>query len=123
MTNTFTLDSLREEADKKFAPFKIPLSDGTQVTLRNFLRLSQKTRESVLEGINSLNADNDDEDTASLDSIDRMAGTAARIIETVADANGKKLTKEIDGDIALLMQVINAWMEATQLGEADSSPA
>lgn len=123
MANTFTLDSLREEADKKFAPFKIPLSDGTQVTLRNFLRLSQKTRESVLEGINSLNADNDDEDTASLDSIDRMAGTAARIIETVADANGKKLTKEIDGDIALLMQVINAWMEATQLGEADSSPA
>lgn len=123
MTNTFTLDSLREEADKKFAPFKIPLSDGTQVTLRNFLRLSQKTREAVLEGINSLNADNDDEDTASLDSIDRMAGTAARIIETVADANGKKLTKEIDGDIALLMQVINAWMEATQLGEADSSPA
>lgn len=122
MSNVFTLDSLREEADKKFSAFKIPLSDGTEVVLRNFLRLNKATRDAVQQGITALNAEADKAE-GDLDAFDKKAAAAIKIIEAVADANGKKLTKEIDGDIALLIQVINAWMGATQLGEADSSPA
>lgn len=124
MSNLFTLDSLREEADKEFAPFKIPLSDGTQVTLRNLLRLSKPTRESVLKALDSMGSDEEDgEDDASTRSIDAMIASATKVLDLVSDSNGKKLLKEIDGDIALLLQVIKSWMAATQLGEADSSPS
>ena len=114
MTNVFTLDSLRAEADKEFSPFKLPLSDGTSVTLRNFLRLNEKTRDAVLAAVEGLNSDGD---------IKEKISSATKIVELVSDANGKKLIKEIDGDLALLLQVIKVWMGETQLGEADNSPA
>lgn len=121
-SNVFTLDSLREEADKEFAPFKIPLSDGTYVVLRNLLRLNQKTRETVLEAVESLNSKDDDKEQSSFEAVAEMVATATKIIDLISDANGKKLVKEIDGDIALLIQIIKSWMSETQLGEADSSP-
>jgi hypothetical protein len=118
-TNVFTLDALREEADKEFAPFKVPLSDGTEVTLKNLLRLNTKVREAVLGALDALNSDEDQ----TVEGIDGLISTATKIIDLVSDANGKKLIREIDGDIALLLTVIKAWMGETQLGEAESSPA
>ena len=51
MTNLFTLDDLRAAADRKFAPLKIELSDGSVVVLRNLLRMSDKERATALSAL------------------------------------------------------------------------
>lgn len=120
MSNIFTLDSLREEVEKEFAPVTIGLSDGTEVTLRNLLRLPKKTRDAVLETLKALGGVGD-KDEVSSDEVDDLIDAASKILELVAD-QGKKLVKELDGDLALIMKVLEAWTEATQPGEARNSP-
>lgn len=121
MANVFTLDSFREEAENEFAPVKIELSDGSQVTLRNLLRLSKKERDAVLEKLESLKGLEDSE-SGELSDVDTLTTAAIDILKLVAD-NGRKLAKELNGDVILIMRVLEAWLEATQPGEAQNSPA
>lgn len=128
MSNVFTLDSLREEADKQFAPVKIGLSDGSEVTLRNLLRLGEKDRELVRANIKLISASNDDEsdeessEDDSFKDIDEKVRLASEILAKVA-SDSRKLLKELDGDVGLILQVLQTWMEGTQSGEAQPSPA
>jgi len=120
MGNTFTLDSLREEVEKEFAPVKITLSDGTEVTLLSLLRLKGKDRKAVLEALDALEAD---DEASTSDEVDLTLATALTVLELVAKDNGKKLVKELGDDLALTMKVLNAWTAATQVGEAGNSPS
>jgi hypothetical protein len=113
MSNIFTLDSLREEADKQFKPLTFPLSDGTEVTLKNILRLTGKAREVTLAAIDALNGD----DTG----VAELASHIETIIKSVATSPAK-LLKDLDGDLAVSMKLIEKWTAGTQLPEADSSP-
>jgi len=122
MSNVFSLDSFREEAEKEFAPVKIGLSDGTEVSLRSLIRLGKKDREKVLSLLDELQKDQESEEDDGLERIDRIAGITSELILLVSDRNGRTLVKEIDGDISLLLKVVETWMEATQPGEAESSP-
>lgn len=126
MANLFTLDKLREDVSKEFAPVKIGLSDGTEVTLRNLLRLGKKDRETVLEKLKVLESvgekKDDDEAKTTIEDLDRLAEAGNDILLLVAD-HGRKLVKELDGDFALILRVVETWMEATQPGEAQPSPA
>ena len=121
MSNVFTLDSLREEVEKEFAPVKIGLSDGTEATLRSLVRLNKKTREEVLSTLKALQSVSDSEETT-IEDVDTMVDAATKILESVA-TNGKNLVKELDGDLSLTMRVLEAWLEASQPGEASNSPA
>lgn len=126
MGNVFSLDSFREEAEKEFAPLKIALSDGTEVTLRNLVRLGKKNREKVLELLKKLQPekDEDGEDKGTtLDELDELVEAIEQILVIIGGDNGKKLVKDLDGDISVSMRVIEAWMESTQPGEANSSPS
>lgn len=121
MGNVFTLDSLREEVEKEFAPVRIVLSDGSEVTLRNLLRLPKKEREVALGKLRVLEAaeeENDDE----LDQVGRLAAAAIEVLAAVAD-NGDKLVKDLDGDAGVILKVLSVWMESSQPGEAQPSPA
>ncbi|AVR76331.1 tail assembly chaperone [Mycobacterium phage Annyong] len=118
MSNVFTLDSLREEADKQFAPFKVRLSDGTEVVLRNLLRLNKNDRKTVLASIEALKTEDESEEGRTLDDIDRMVDTVSKILELAAGKDSRKLLKELDGDLGLLMGVLEGWLEATSPGEA-----
>lgn len=117
MSNVFTLDSLREEVDKEFAPVKIGLKNGTEVVLRNILRLGKTDRDKLLEKLDSLKS----VEESDAESVDALVAIASDILLLVAD-QGRQLVKELDGDIALIMKVLSAWMETTQPGEAASSP-
>lgn len=120
MANVFTLDSLREEVEREFAPVEIVVSDGSKVTLQNLLRLKKKQRDVVLEKLKVLESvEKTDDDT---NEIELLAETASEILDLVAD-DGKKLLKELDGDVSVILKVLNKWMEATQPGEAQPSPA
>ena len=121
MANAYSLDQLRADVERDFQPVVITLADGTEVSLRNLLRLPKKDRDTVmksiraLEDINEAQSDADDEDVADL------VDTASDILALVADSNGKKLIKELDGDITLTMRVLEKWMASTSPGEATPS--
>jgi hypothetical protein len=121
MSNVFSLDALREETEKEFAPVKIGLSDGSEATLRSLVRLNKKTREEVLSTLKALQTISDSEETT-IEDVDRMVDAASKILALTA-TNGKQLVKELDGDLSLTMKVLEAWLEATQPGEASNSPA
>ena len=109
------MDSLREEAERKYAPCPIELPDGTVVTLQNLIRLPSKVRTQVYDTLKLLEND-DDGDT----DFDAMVDAAAAVLEMVAD-DGPRLVKELGGDVALMMLLIERWMQNTQPGEATTS--
>ena len=115
MGNLFTLESLREEAERKYAPCPIELPDGTVVTLQNLIRLPSKVRTQVYDTLKLLEND-DDGDT----DFDAMVDAASKVLEMVAD-DGPRLVKELGGDVALMMLLIERWMQNTQPGEATTS--
>lgn len=122
MSNVFTLDSFREEVANEFAPLTIALSDGTETVLRNLLRLNEKTRTEILDTLKGLDlgADTEDEEN-STERVTHLTTGISRVLELVSD-KGKKLVRELDGDLLLMMKILNTWMEKSQLGEAQTSP-
>jgi hypothetical protein len=119
--NVFTLDALREEVDKEYAPFKIRVADGTEVTLRSLLRLSKKDRDSVLDLIKKISSE--DEERDGLEEVARVSEVTSKIIQLIADKDGgKKLLADLDGDLQVAIKIIEAWITETQLGEAQNSP-
>ncbi|AAN01778.1 tail assembly chaperone [Mycobacterium phage SoYo] len=132
MSNVFTLDSFREEADREFAPVKLELGGDDAVVLRNVLRIQKTRREEVfqlLEKLDSIAKDDEgkqrEEDDLDASEMEAMGDIALRMIELVADndALGSRLVDELRDDLALTLKVFEAWMNATQPGEAERSPA
>lgn len=124
MTNTFTLDNLRAEVEKQYAPVVIGLSDSTEVTLNNLLRLPRKTREAVLKLLHDVeDAGSNVDDDESTENIELLVDAASQILLLVSDRFGPQLVKELDGDLTLTMKVLERWMEATRVGEAPRSDA
>lgn len=126
--NVFTLDALREETVKKFAPVKLSLSDGSEVELLSLLRLGKKARESVLATIDdmkSIGVESDADDLTDEEN-ELLIESVSGIFRTVASADADKLLAELDGDdlmvkLALMMRVLSAWLEGAQVGEARNS--
>lgn len=121
MSNVFSLDSLRQEADKAFAPLQVTLADGSEVVLRNLLRLGKTAREDVSTLLDHLKELQDAEESG-LSHVNQMSETIEQILQLAAD-RGPELLAELDGDLATAMQVLNTWMSSTQAGEAENSPA
>jgi hypothetical protein len=117
----FTLESIREEADRSFRPVIIELSDGTECTLSNLLRLPKKERLEVTRLLKKLeNMEGAEQDDLEDDEVDLFLNTATEVLTIVGD-KGKKLIAEIDGDLTVTMKVMEKWMESTQSGEASGS--
>lgn len=123
MSKIFTLDSMREEADKKFgAPVTITVSDGSEVHLRNILRLNKSSRDSVQKCLEQIQTHSDKpEDDQDTGDAFALGDAVFAILEIAAGPDAKKLLKELDGDIAVALEVLNAWLEDSQVGEASSS--
>lgn len=130
MSNTFSLDDLREVTVKKFQPVKITLKDGFDVELKSVLRLGKKSREAVMETIQDMQSlsDNDsDDDDLSTEESDLLIEAVSKIFNLIASSPAK-LLKELDHadpliKVSLMTDVLNLWIGSTKLGEASSSPA
>ena len=121
MSKLFTLDSIREEADRSFRPVIITLSDGSECVLANLLRLPRKDRLRVTKLLKNLeHMEGAEEDNLEEDDVDLFLDTATEVLTIVGD-KGKKLVAEIDGDLTVTMKVMEKWMESTQSGEASGS--
>lgn len=121
VSNVFSLDTLREDVEKKFAPVTITLSDGEEIVLRNIMRLSKDDRKAVLAVIEEIQAEGDD---SQADSIESTLAGIAKLFGIIAQtkAKGAKLVKEIGDNLPLTTAVFSAWMKESQLGEAGNSP-
>ncbi|BBC53827.1 putative tail assembly chaperone [Mycobacterium phage PP] len=120
MSNVFTLDALRDEARKKFAPVKIGLSDDTEVELTSLLKLSREDRKTVKAALDAISELEDDEDNDS--TVDDLIDLLEKIYTVVASKPAKLLRAFEDDDrevkLAMMFRVLSAWLEQAQVGEA-----
>lgn len=111
---TFTLDNLREEVSRKYAPTVIENGDDSY-TLPNLLQMSSKQRKEVLYLIDKF------EDSESGD-YDAQFEVFSEIIEAgVAGGKGEELLELLGDNAALVVEIVTSWMEGTQVGEAERS--
>jgi hypothetical protein len=120
--NVFTLDAMREEIEKEFAPFQIEV-DGEKLTLRNLLRVPKNRRDEVYGLLDDLSAAQES-DEGTLSVTEKSAQIALKIIPLVADKEklAHVLVERIEDDLALTLRLFNVWMEATQSGNSEDSP-
>jgi hypothetical protein len=122
MSNVYSLDALRDDLDKEFAPLKLHI-DGEEVVLRNLLRLPEKDRSAVLAALKAVE-DAQVDDESGVDELDVLVKHMQDLLQVVAaEGKGKKLVGAIGGDMALYMKIVQMWVEVTQPGEAANSPA
>lgn len=108
-----TLSSIKEAADKKFAPTVIDLEDGKDpVVLVNPLRLDKKKRDSLGNMKDALEA----EDAEMAEVLSDILLSAAK-----TPAQGKRLVAAADGDAAVLLTILNEWTGDSDAGEASTS--
>lgn len=118
MSNSYSLDDLRNDLDREFAPLELTVGK-TRVVLRNPLRLSSADRKVVLDAMKAL-----DDDSLKEDDVDAMLDEIRKVLGACADAGkGDALISAIGDDVALAMKIMSLWSEATQPGEASNSPA
>lgn len=125
MSNVVTLDSIRTAAKRKYAPVTVGLSDGTEVELRGIIRLPKDDREKVVENFKlfgNILKEGEGVDDLSEDDREFLVETLSDTLLKLAARSGRRLVAEIDGDLTLLMEIFEQWVDASQLGEAVSSP-
>ena len=120
--NVFTLDAMREEIEREFAPFQIEV-DGEKLTLRNLLRVPKNRRDEVYGLLDELSAAQES-DEGTLSVTEQSAQIALKIIPLVADKEklARTLVERIEDDLALTLRLFNVWMESTQPGNSEDSP-
>ena len=120
MASTFTLESLKEETRKKFAPVTVELSDGSEVVLSSVLKLSSEDRKAVQKSLQTV-ADIDENDD-SPETVDRLIEAISKIFYAIADKPARLLSEVDDPDpmvkVSLMSHVVSSWAKETNLGEA-----
>jgi hypothetical protein len=124
MSNIYSLDQLKRDMDREFAPLILDL-DNDKLTLRNLMRINEKEREEVLGALKvvekSSGKEEGDLEVAEITALSQAVGVILKNI--VAEGKGDKLVAFLDGDLMMAMKIMDLWTEATQPGEAPNSPA
>lgn len=124
MSNSFSLDNLREALDQEYAPLKIEVG-GEELVLQNLMRIDSKPRKAVMDALKSLEkAEGKEDEEQTPEEVLAMSEALAVVLENVtAGGKGPKLVAALDGDLLLSMKVLEKWTAATQAPEAPTSPA
>jgi hypothetical protein len=130
MSNVFTLEALRNETIRRYAPTEIDLGAGDVVELKSLLRLSEKDRGAVIaaiEEINALETSDEDDDDAVLEWAEAVVDSCAKIFRLIS-SSPKKLIAGLDHEdptikANLYTAVLTRWVGESQVGEAKPSPA
>lgn len=125
---SITLDFIKEEIDRRYAPFVVEGVPGGDVTLLPLLRLKSEQRNELLgmlERVNKLqeNADAENASATSPEEVSEMLDIFGRAVSLVAenDAAAERLHKALNYDTAAYTLVFTEYIEATQMGEAGPS--
>ncbi|AEV52147.1 RGL3 [Rhodococcus phage RGL3] len=115
MSNTYSLDQLKADLDKEFAPVVIQV-DGEGLVLRNVLRCNDGERDTIFDLLAEFEAleESEKEDAAT---VRRSFELIRELLEVIVkDGKGKKLVDALGGDAALTMSVFNKWQTEAQVG-------
>lgn len=113
---TFTLDDLRAAADKKYAPTIVEAGDET-FTLPTLLRMDADTRTKITKMISKAEElVGEDESAEDLDAEIQLFSDL--VVEAEANGKGERLLELIGGDVAVLVDLVTAWLKDSQAGEA-----
>lgn len=124
MSNIYTLDDLKNDLDREFAPLTIQIGDDNLV-LRNLMRVNEKDRETILAALKTVeDSSGKEEDDLGVDEVTALGQAINTVLQLiVGDDKGAKLVAYVDGDLMLAMKIMELWTGATQPGEAQNSPA
>lgn len=113
---TFTLTDLRNEVTKKYAPTVIENGDDKYI-LQNLMQMPEKQRRAIEALVDSIQDEPEDGDN-----VESQTGVFRQII-VAAEGNGRgeELLDLLGDNLAMLVELVNSWMEGTQLGEASQS--
>lgn len=117
---TFTLTDLKNEVSKKYAPTVIENGSETY-TLQNLLQLPEKTREEVMDLIDQLDVEAEDEESTESSLSRQLRIFSEAIIKVEENGKGQELIDLMGGNPALVLELAQAWMNATQVGEVEPS--
>jgi hypothetical protein len=118
---TFTVDSIRAQAEEKYASTDIELADGSVVSLLNPLRLPKAKRKKLMSIQDDLDAAEEDEDGNKVE-VDQEQVLGDAIILVADDEKlAKALLKEVGEDMAVLAEIFSLYTGGTQVGEASAS--
>lgn len=111
-----SLSQINQEADNKYEPFIVEDIPGGDVTLLSPIRLPKGQRDKLVALTKELGEARSSNDVPGLI---RLAESTLLLV-SVGDG-GKRLTKELDGDLAKIMFVLEQYSEQVGLGEASRS--
>lgn len=116
MAIQFTLDDIRTAAEKKYGDVEITCSTGEVCVMRNALRLEPEERKTLADLQDMMG--NDSDDAVEMD----QAKILAEVIILIAKGDsGHQLVKDANGDLTILSEILSAYREGTQVGEASTS--
>lgn len=116
---TITLDQLRSDIEAKYAPVVIEVGEH-KVTLVQVLRLPKETRKALMDQERNREKSSDGEDSFDEDGTVEHLRNVLRLVATDRE-EVEVLLGEVGDDLVLLSEIVNAWREGTQAGEASSS--
>lgn len=118
---TFTLDQLKADVEKNYATLSIEIGDDDKIDLRNLLRIPSEARDKITDKLDELEKIQDNEEISQTEMLSRTTDIAREVLSLAAGKRGDDLLAVIDGDDALLMEIMSKWTEKTELGEAEHS--
>lgn len=114
--NIFTLDAIREAADKRFGSMTIEF-DGKTTVLSSPLRISEDKRNKVFDIVDEISSNSEGEDSDV--SVARTLGPQFReFLTLVGDRNTPALIKLLGEDLGALVALFEQYQEQVGLGEA-----
>ena len=121
---SFTLDSIRQAVEDKFAPTVIELTANSKVILKNPARMESSERKQLndlLKQLDGLDLSGDG-DLSEDEALEKLADVAKQIFSTASTpAQATKLINAIGSDWLVLMEIISKWVQESGLGEVTSS--
>src|SRR5690606_1388677 len=122
-----SIDKLREDANKTFTGVELEIDDETTVYLRTILRLPEKHKfklNKMLAVLFTAARDEEKDEERKPSPYDEMYPyeLSIKALTMLLDDKtaAKRLTKALP-ELGLVVMVLNSWVEATGLGEAESS--
>lgn len=112
----FTLDDLRAAAEREYGDTTIEIPGEEPVVLLNALRLSKADRKQIVDLQARLGSA--EEEGSDIDEVEVVSD----LIRVAAKGNsGQRLLDAVDGDLTVLIKILEAYGEETELGEASPS--
>lgn len=105
-----TLADIKAAAQAKYGNYRIDITETSSVELVNPLRLRKAERKVLTSLSDRLKGE---EDVEQFDVVAEALVAAAE-----SPAAGKRLVKELEGDVTFALEIFQRYMEETQAGEA-----